>query len=139
MRADLVLSDGRVFDGNSIHPTASAVAVADGVVVPSARSTPSSRPCAPPASICTPSGTAWCGRGSTRLHAPLSPLLSGHPRSADRQPADSWQRRHSMAYVQLVHPQDVPRFGEFGVAVSAQALTVGADLTVVGGRVVFER
>ncbi|PPB49727.1 amidohydrolase [Arthrobacter pityocampae] len=39
----------------------------------------------------------------------------------------SWRPRHTMAHVQLVHPDDVPRFGELGVTVNAQALWACSD------------
>ncbi|WP_394249647.1 amidohydrolase [Arthrobacter pityocampae] len=42
-------------------------------------------------------------------------------------PDGSWQPRHTMAHVQLVHPDDVPRFGELGVTVNAQALWACSD------------
>ncbi|MBG6224268.1 putative amidohydrolase YtcJ [Arthrobacter sp. CAN_A2] len=40
---------------------------------------------------------------------------------------DSWRPRHTMAHVQLVHPDDVPRFGDLGVTVNAQALWACSD------------
>ncbi|MHA7282057.1 amidohydrolase [Arthrobacter sp. TMS2-4] len=43
-------------------------------------------------------------------------------------PSDgSWRPRHTMAHVQLVHPDDVPRFGELDVTVNAQALWACSD------------
>lgn len=39
----------------------------------------------------------------------------------------SWEPRHTMAHVQLVHPDDVPRFGHLGVTVNAQALWACSD------------
>ena len=43
-------------------------------------------------------------------------------------PSDgSWRPRHTMAHVQLVHPDDVPRFGSLGVTVNAQALWACSD------------
>ncbi|WP_247828366.1 amidohydrolase [Arthrobacter antioxidans] len=42
-------------------------------------------------------------------------------------PDGSWRPRHTMAHVQLVHPEDVPRFGDLGVTVNAQALWACSD------------
>ncbi|WP_434992002.1 amidohydrolase [Arthrobacter sp. Ld5] len=42
-------------------------------------------------------------------------------------PDRSWRPRHTMAHVQLVHPDDVPRFGELAVTVNAQALWACSD------------
>lgn len=39
----------------------------------------------------------------------------------------SWVPRHTMAHVQLVHPDDVHRFGDLGITVNAQALWACSD------------
>lgn len=114
MRADLVLSNGRVFDGDSVHPTATAVAVADGAVVAALHAARFDLHLHAIADRAVRTGLDVIARAA----APRP----GHPLSADGQPADSWQPRHNLAHVQLVHPRDVPRFGELGVTVDAQAL-----------------
>ncbi|BBE21964.1 amidohydrolase [Arthrobacter sp. MN05-02] len=49
--------------------------------------------------------------------------LDAVARARDLHPGDgSWRPLHTMAHVQLVHPDDVPRFGALGVVVNAQAL-----------------
>lgn len=54
--------------------------------------------------------------------------LDAVARARAAHPADGpWQPRHTMAHVQLVHPADVPRFGELDVTVNAQALWACSD------------
>ena len=62
---------------------------------------------------CTPSATAACARRWTR----------------SRRPADVGRGdlRHHIAHLQLVHPDDVPRFAELGVAANMQALWACLD------------
>lgn len=43
-----------------------------------------------------------------------------------------WKGRHHMAHLQVIHPQDVPRFAALGVAANAQALWACNDEQMLG-------
>ncbi|TYC98873.1 amidohydrolase [Arthrobacter echini] len=64
----------------------------------------------------------------TGLDAVAGALAAGPGPAGSAPPcADAWQPLHNMAHVQLVHPDDVARFGPLGVTVNAQGLWACSD------------